>query len=160
MAMDSDLSELAERVGRGLALLQLTIAVAESLTGGLLASTFASMEGATDFFFGGLVAYSPEVKFNLLGVTRGPVITQQAADQMALGAKRLFASDLAVAVTGVGGPDPHEGRPPGTVFLALVGEQREPKRLSLSLDGDPTAICEAVCLERLRLVDANIGERR
>ena len=80
----------------------LRIAAAESLKGGLLASSFAEMSGASRFFVGGIVAYSADVKFDALGVTPGPVVNQRAAAEMALGAKRLFGADIVVAVTGVG----------------------------------------------------------
>ncbi len=84
----------------------LRIATAESLTGGMLASSLAEMSGASHFFVGGIVAYSADVKFDALGVTPGPVVNQHAAREMALGAKRLLGADIVVAVTGVGAPAP------------------------------------------------------
>lgn len=97
-----------------------TAAVAESLTGGNISAGLSAIEGASDWFLGGVVAYAEEVKFDLLGVDRGPVITARSAQQMAIGVSRLLHADLAVATTGVGGPGPQEGLPQGTVFIAVA----------------------------------------
>ncbi len=97
-----------------------TAAVAESLTGGNISAGLSAIEGASDWFLGGVVAYAEEVKFDLLGVDRGPVITARSAEQMARGVSRLLHADLAVATTGVGGPGPQEGLPQGTVFIAVA----------------------------------------
>jgi nicotinamide-nucleotide amidase len=97
----------------------LTLAVAESLTGGMIGSRLTSVPGASDVFRGGLVSYATDTKQELLGVTEGPVVTEGAAVAMARGARRLFRSDVGIAATGVAGPDPQEGRPPGTVCLAV-----------------------------------------
>jgi nicotinamide-nucleotide amidase len=108
-------TEIADRVrqaGR-------TVAVAESLTSGAIASHLGAAGSASDWFAGGVVAYSSDVKFTVLGVDPGPVITASCASQMASGVARLMAADFAVAVTGVGGPDPEEGRPAGTVYIGV-----------------------------------------
>lgn len=98
----------------------LTLAVAESLTGGLVAARLVDVPGASDVLLGGVVAYDSEVKFDLLGVTRGPVISETCALEMATGVRRLLGADVAIATTGVAGPDPQEGQPPGTVCMAVV----------------------------------------
>jgi nicotinamide-nucleotide amidase len=134
----------------------LTIAVAESLTGGLLSSTFAAMDGASTFFRGGVVAYASEVKFRILGVTRGPVIRQSAADELAIGAHRLLRADLTFGVTGVGGPGREEGRPPGTVFITLRTDAGLTRR-RLELSGHPENVCHSTCLECLSLVEETLG---
>lgn len=77
-----------------------TLAVAESLTGGMLASAFARASGASDWFRGGSVAYSSAVKHDLLDVPDGPVVSEAAAAAMARGTARLFKADVAAAVTG------------------------------------------------------------
>jgi nicotinamide-nucleotide amidase len=148
-----DGAELAARLSAS----GLTLSVAESLTGGLLASSFAQLDGASDYFVGGIVAYSSEVKFELLGVSRGDVVTQRAAEEMATGCARLFGADFALAATGVGGPGPHEGRPPGTVFLAVRHPDGDVTSRKLQLSGGPDAICTATCAEGLRLVDATLA---
>lgn len=96
-----------------------TVAVAESLTSGNIACQLGAASDASSWFTGGVVAYASEVKFELLGVDPGPVVTALCAEQMARGVARLTGADFAVAVTGVGGPEPDEGHPAGTVFLAV-----------------------------------------
>jgi nicotinamide-nucleotide amidase len=96
----------------------LHVAVAESLTGGDISRRLAAAPDSSEWFLGGVVAYAPEAKWAVLGVDRGPVVTEGCARQMAVGAADLFGATLTVAVTGVGGPDAEEGQPPGTVWLA------------------------------------------
>jgi nicotinamide-nucleotide amidase len=129
----------------------LTVGVAESLTGGLLASRFARAEGASHWFRGGVVAYCVEVKHQLLGVNPGPVVSRDAVLEMARGAVRLLGADLAVAVSGVGGPDPQDGLPAGTVWLAVVAGDREEAELH-RFDGDPDQVCAATCDAAVALV--------
>ena len=113
----------ADLVGAALKHSGRTLAVAESLTGGLLASAFARASGSSEWFRGGIVAYSSVVKYDLLDVPRGPVVSEVAAVAMARGAGRLLEADVAVAVTGVGGPDPQDGEPNGTVWVATWPDQ-------------------------------------
>ncbi len=118
---DTDLvAMIAERaIARGL-----TIACAESLTAGAISSTLARGKGATSWFAGGMVSYMSEVKFDVLGVTPGPVMCASCAEEMVDGVCDLLGADAAVAVTGVGGPDEEEGEPPGTVFIATRADGR------------------------------------
>ena len=109
-----------------------TLATAESLTGGMVAAKLTSVPGASDVFKGGIVSYAPESKFNLLGVPEGPVVSTAAAEQMALGACEALAATCAIATTGVAGPDPLEGHPPGTVCLATaIGGKAESMKAEL-----------------------------
>jgi nicotinamide-nucleotide amidase len=96
----------------------LTVAVAESLTGGLVAARLTSRPGASAVVRGAVVSYASEVKFDLLGVAEGPVVTEEAASAMAAGVARRLGADVGVATTGVAGPDSAEGVRPGTVCLA------------------------------------------
>jgi nicotinamide-nucleotide amidase len=115
-ATDAPVEELARRVkSRGL-----SVAVAESLTCGALASTLGAAGEASEWFRGGVVAYSNEVKFEVLGVTPGPVITASCARQLATGAQSVLRADLAISATGVGGPGSEEGKPQGTVYTAVA----------------------------------------
>ncbi len=151
--MDEDRADaIADHLGaRGLRL-----AVAESLTGGMVSSSLAKAPGASSWLVGGVVAYMSEVKHEVLGVESGPVVTEAAALQMARGVARLFGADVALSVTGVGGPDPEEGKPPGTVWVGLrSGERAEAHHLQL--DGDPPTVCEAACEEALRLLEEHLG---
>lgn len=141
------LAEIAELVqGTGL-----SIACAESLTGGGICSSLAQAPDSSEWFRGGVVAYASETKFRVLDVPRGPVVTQECAEAMAGAVARLLDADLALAVTGVGGPGPEEGHPEGTVHLA-VHHHDEITHEELHIDGEPADIVERtidVALDRL-----------
>ena len=141
----------ADLVGAALKHSGRTLAVAESLTGGLLASAFARASGASEWFRGGVIAYSSAVKYDLLGVPDGPVVSEAAAVAMARGAGNLLEADVAVAVTGVGGPDPQDGQPPGTVWAATWPDQLGGAVL-LRLAGPPESICAQVCAKVVRML--------
>ncbi|MET7384127.1 CinA family protein [Streptomyces sp. NPDC005529] len=103
-----------------------TLAVAESLTGGLVAAELTAVPGASKAFRGSVTAYATELKHQLLGVDatllaqRGAVDPQVAA-QMAAGVRRALGADWGIATTGVAGPDPQDGQPVGTVYVAVAG---------------------------------------
>ncbi|WP_245877400.1 CinA family protein [Streptomyces glaucescens] len=103
-----------------------TVAVAESLTGGLVAAELTAVPGASKAFRGSVTAYATELKHRMLGVDddllaqRGAVDPQVAA-QMAAGVRKALGADWGIATTGVAGPDPQDGQPVGTVFVALDG---------------------------------------
>ncbi|MFL6061654.1 MAG: CinA family protein [Marmoricola sp.] len=119
------------------------VAVAESLTAGRLACALGAASDASTWFRGSVVAYAPEVKFDVLGVDPGPVNTASCAHQMAAGVRRLLGADVAAAVTGVGGPGPDEGVPAGTVFLAVAGPDGEIEVEELFLPGDSDEVVAA-----------------
>jgi nicotinamide-nucleotide amidase len=123
-------------VAEQLAARGLTLGVAESLTGGLIASRLVNVAGASTWFRGGVVAYHEQVKFDLLDVPVGPVVTTAAAGAMAEGVRKATGSDVGLGITGVAGPDPSEGVAPGTVFvgLALPGGSTETRELRLPGD--------------------------
>ncbi|MBO0692811.1 MAG: competence/damage-inducible protein A [Acidimicrobiaceae bacterium] len=97
-----------------------TLAVAESLTGGLIASRIVSIPGASNWFRGGIVSYASDVKRALLGVGPGPVVSEEAARAMAVGIRDRLGSDVGLSVTGVAGPDPQDGQPVGTVWVGIA----------------------------------------
>lgn len=134
-----------------------TVAVAESLTGGALSAALAKAGDAQDWFAGGVVAYRNATKYRVLGVPEGPVITPEAARAMALGVLELTGADLAVAVTGVGGPGPEEGRPPGTVFVCAASRSRV-LDAAHEFDGDPDAVVEQTIEHALRLLARSAEE--
>ncbi len=113
----------------------LTLAVAESLTGGLIASRLVAVPGASAWFRGGVVSYASEVKFDLLHVPEGPVVSAAAADAMARGVRDLLGADVGLATTGVAGPDPQDDLPVGTVFLGVVVGDHA-RQVALQLPGD------------------------
>jgi nicotinamide-nucleotide amidase len=102
-----------------------TLGLAESVTGGLVAGRITNVPGASEVFRGSVVSYASEVKFDVLGVERGPVVNETAALQMARGARRVLASDVAVALTGVAGPAEQDGMPVGTLCVAVVTPDAE-----------------------------------
>ncbi|CAB4654273.1 unannotated protein [freshwater metagenome] len=97
-----------------------TLGVAESVTGGLVGGRLTSIPGSSAVFRGGVISYASDVKFEVLGVDRGPVVSEEAAVQMALGAQRVIGSDVAIALTGVAGPDEQDGRPAGTLCIGVA----------------------------------------
>ena len=116
---------LAARVVDDLRQRNLRIAVAESLTGGLLTGAITSVPGSSDVLLGGVVAYTNQVKAQILGVdaeflaTRGAV-DGQVATAMARGVMDLLGADVAVATTGVAGPGPSDGHEPGTFWTGVA----------------------------------------
>ena len=97
-----------------------TLGVAESVTGGLMGGRLTNVAGSSRVFRGGVISYASDVKFGLLGVDRGPVVSESAAVQMATGARRVLGSDVALAVTGVAGPDEQDGMPVGTLCVGVA----------------------------------------
>lgn len=117
----------------------LTLGVAESLTGGLMGARICDVPGASDVFVGSIVSYASRVKFDLLDVPEGPVVSAVAAEAMAAGARDVLGTDVAVAVTGVAGPDPQDGFAPGTVFVGIdlgpAGGEAGPESFEVRLPG-------------------------
>lgn len=118
-------------VGQGL-----TLAVAESITGGLVGSRLVNVPGASRWFRGGVIAYASDVKFSVLGVPEGSVVTVEAARAMADGVRRALGADVGLGLTGVAGPEEQEGHPAGTVMVAVAMPGREPEALEFHLPGD------------------------
>lgn len=146
------MSSAAARAVRLLTVRGETLAVAESLTGGLVAAEITSVPGASKAFRGSVTAYATDLKQELLGVdpvllaSRGAVDPQVAA-QMAAGVRKALGTDWGIATTGVAGPEPQDGRPVGTVFVAVDGPfasgsdtARGGKVTTLRLNGERTDI--------------------
>jgi nicotinamide-nucleotide amidase len=132
--VDDETMEAA--VGRLLTGAGWTLAVAESLTGGLVASRIVSVPGASDWFVGGLVAYASDVKRQVLGIGDGPVVSAAAATEMAVRAREVLGADAGLSTTGVAGPAEQEGQAVGTVFCGLALPGRDPDAVELHLPGD------------------------
>jgi nicotinamide-nucleotide amidase len=146
---------IAERIAE-LAGTQVHVGVAESLTSGALASALGAAPRASDWFCGAVVAYSERVKFDVLGVTPGPVITARCAREMAEGALRLLGCDTVAAVTGAGGPDDEEGKPAGTVFLAH-GRAGALRVEELHLDGEPAEVVQKTVTAALAAIAEDLA---
>jgi nicotinamide-nucleotide amidase len=153
-AVDDETME--DAVGRLLLAGGLTLAVAESLTGGMVGSRLVDVVGASNWFRGGVVSYASDVKFDVLGVREGPVVTADVAEQMASGVARLLSTDVGLSTTGVAGPEEQEGKPVGTVFVGLHLDGRT-ESVELRLPGERQhvrglATISALNLLRLRLL--------
>ena len=111
-SMESVVLDLLRRRG-------LTLALAESVTGGLVAGRITAVPGASHSFRGGVVSYASEVKFELLGVEPGPVVNEPTAAAMAEGVCRLLGADVGLALTGVAGPAEQDGMPAGTLCVGV-----------------------------------------
>jgi nicotinamide-nucleotide amidase len=135
-----DEEELEEVVGRLLREGERRVAVAESLTGGGLAERIVRVPDSSDYFAGGVVAYSPGAKRSVLRVSSetldGPgMVSEDCAREMARGVRDVFEADVGVATTGVAGPAPLEGHPPGEVWVAVSSDEGEETR-HLQAPGD------------------------
>jgi competence/damage-inducible protein cinA C-terminal domain len=136
--------ELAQSLVTRLTQTGLTIAAAESLTGGLVCSALVDVPGASAVLRGSVTAYATELKAQVLGVDAarlasvGPV-DAQVAQEMADGAAQLLGADVAVATTGVAGPGPADGHEAGTVYIAAIAPWGSVWRL-LQLEGQRSQI--------------------
>ena len=151
-----DAACLAERIAHDLRRSNSTVAAAESVTGGNIATHLAAAEGAGDWFRGALTAYSEEAKFAVLHVKPGPVITADCARQMAVGVAQLLKADFAVSTTGAGGPGPEEDQSPGTVFIA-VASPTSCEVNGYHFDGDPETVVHESTAQALQDLAAVIG---
>jgi nicotinamide-nucleotide amidase len=148
--------DLSAELGAVLTDRGLTIAVAESLTGGLLVQALAKVQGSGAWIVGGVTAYATSAKRHLLGVTADKVVSRECAEQMATGARRQLHTSLAVAVTGVAGPDPQDDEPPGTVWIGVDNGSSSSATLH-RLSGEPPDICEQTVRHALQSVLATLG---
>lgn len=138
-------------VGRLLLGAGLTLGLAESLTGGLIAARITAVPGASEWFKGGVVSYGSDVKRSLLGVGPGPVVSADAAGEMATGAVQALGADVGLAVTGVAGPTEQEGQPVGTVWVGLSLDGRVTTR-DLWLPGDRERVRQMTVISALDLL--------
>src|SRR3954468_23031881 len=136
----------------------LTLGLAESISGGLMGARLTDVAGASGFFKGSIVSYASEVKFDLLGVPEGPVVSSEAATAMAAGARRVLGADVGLAVTGVAGPAEQDGQPVGTVFIGLALDD-DVESVQLRLPGDRRRIREFTVISALNLLRHPLLER-
>lgn len=114
---------------------QWTFAVAESVTGGLVGGRITAVPGASQVFRGGIISYASDVKFEVLDVDVGPVVSEKAAIQMAIGAQELLGADVALALTGVAGPDEQDAQPVGTLCIGVALPDGETASTTMMLPG-------------------------
>jgi len=130
----------------------LTLGLAESLTGGLVASRLVNVVGAGDWFRGAVVSYASDVKHDVLDVPPGPVVSQPAARAMAEGARRVLGAAVGLALTGVAGPDSQEGVAPGTVFIGVAGPGSAADAVEIRLPGDRERVRQFAAISALDLL--------
>ena len=156
-------ASVAEEVAKLLIERGATLAVAESCTGGRIANTFTSMAGASDYFLCGVVSYANQAKQDVLGVQADTLqqfgaVSQQVAEQMAEGVRRVAGSDYAIATTGIAGPTGgSEAKPVGTVWIAIATPQGTVSRKmtygKIRIQNIERATTTAINLLRLVLLD-------
>ena len=150
----------SDEIVRALLAQHATVATAESLTGGAVCAALIEAPGASAVVRGGIVAYTPAMKAALLGVdpdliaTAG-IVSAEVAAAMARGARDATGASFAVATTGAAGPEPHDGAPPGRVWIA-VEAPRGVRTLRLDIDGDRAAVRTASVARALDLLEAAI----
>jgi nicotinamide-nucleotide amidase len=130
----------------------LTVGLAESLTGGLVASRLVSVPGTSDVLKGGVVAYMTDAKRSVLGVTAESVVSSECARQLAAAARRVFGADVGLGVTGVAGPDEQEGQPAGTVFFGLAIGDEPAEAVGTQLPGQREMVRQFATISLLNLL--------
>ena len=153
----TDDEAIEDAVARALVAGGLTVGLAESLTGGLAASRLVNVPGATTWFRGSVVSYASEVKFDVLGVPEGPVVSEEAARAMAEGARRVLGADVGLSITGVAGPADQDGRPPGTVFVGLARPDRASQAFEFNVPGDRARVRQYATIAALDLLRRSLG---
>lgn len=134
------------------------IAVAESLSSGAIANALGAAPEASEWFQGGVVAYAESVKRTVLGVTAESVASAQCARELAGGVAALLGADASVAVTGVGGPGPSDGEPPGSVYAA-VSMRGDIRDAHFQFDGDdPSLVVHETVRAALELLRDSLPE--
>jgi nicotinamide-nucleotide amidase len=137
--LERSIEDAAHAIGHASMIRGLTVAVCESLTSGQIATTLGAVPEASEWFSGSLVAYRNQTKFDVLGIEEGPVVTAECAERMAAGIRDLTHADVAVSITGVGGPGSEEDKDAGTVFIG-VSSARGTRSFQHHFDGNPEEI--------------------
>lgn len=141
---------------------QESVVTAESLTGGLVCAALTAVPGASAVVRGGVVAYAVAVKHEVLGVEGhildGPgAVSRECAEAMARGGARRLGADWCVATTGVAGPDPSEGKPVGTVHVAVATREQAVAHRALTLHGGREQIRAATVSAALALLQDTLS---
>lgn len=146
-----EVGELAQRHG-------VTIGTAESLTSGRIATRLGAVGQASEWFAGGVVTYLTATKRAALGVTAELVVSELAAQQMASACRSLLDCDVAVAVTGAGGPESQDAQPPGTVCIAVDDGERQ-QVVRRRFEGSPPEVLEKTTLVALQILADQLRDR-
>ncbi|HLG00807.1 MAG TPA: nicotinamide-nucleotide amidohydrolase family protein, partial [Acidimicrobiia bacterium] len=135
----------------------LTLAVAESLTGGLVGARICGVPGAGDVFRGAVVSYATEIKRTVLGVTAERVVSDECAKQMAEGVRKVLDADVGLSTTGVAGPDPLEGEPPGLVYFGMQIGDAPAESVRVQLPGDRERVRQFSAISVMSLLRARLA---
>ena len=147
------MNSLAQDLVKQLKKREKTLATAESITGGGLASIITSIPGSSEVFLGGVVSYSAQSKTKFFGITsallkKETAVSEKVAIAMAEAARKEFKSDFAISTTGVAGPGKAYGQKAGTVWIAIASK-KESVSVALSLSGDREAVRNATIISAL-----------
>ena len=147
------MNEIAISVVKKLKKKKVTLATAESITGGGLSAAITDVAGSSDVFLGGVVTYSDKSKTKFLGVTsallkKESAVSERVAITMAEAARAEFKSDFAIATTGVAGPGKAYGQKAGTAWIAIASK-KETVSIALSLSGDRESVRNATIVSAL-----------
>ena len=159
------MSTVPELVIAAAAAARTRIAAAESLTAGMVAAELGTVPGASAVLQGGVVAYQNSVKEQVLGVDGALLqsagsVDARVAEQMAAGVRRLLKADIGISTTGVAGPEPHDGKPVGTVFIGVAagaGSTSRAFHVEFHFAGDRASIRSQACAAALDLLAAELG---
>jgi nicotinamide-nucleotide amidase len=161
MSKPDDLTQRAEQIAQSIARTATrdgrSVALAESLTGGKISCHLGAAPDSSDWFAGCVVAYTSDVKRRVLGVPEGPVVSKESAAAMAEGVADLLGSDVAVAVTGVGGPEEQDGEPPGTVWFGICNRGAVTTELQ-RWDGEPEDVLGQTTVHALTVLERALQE--
>src|SRR5581483_7169688 len=153
-----DEETMEDAVGHMIKARGLTLGLAESMTGGLVASRLTNVVGASDWFRGSIVSYASEVKYDLLDVPEGPVVSADAAKAMAEGARKALGADIGLAVTGVAGPAEQDGQPVGTVFFGVAMGDTPAESTEVHLPGDRILVRQFAAISLLDMLRRRLLE--
>lgn len=139
-----------------------TVATAESLTGGRLATRLTDVPGASETYLGGAITYATALKVSLLGIDEAivdehGVVSAECARAMASGVRAMTGATYGLATTGVAGPEPQEGKPVGTVYVGVAGPGFV-EAVPLSLSGQRAEVQEAACTAALSALEARLEQ--
>lgn len=141
----------------------LTLALAESLTGGMISSRITSVPGSSEYFIGSVVCYHPRIKVQYCGVDAKSIsqfgaVSEVVAREMAVGIKKRFGTSIGLGITGAAGPTPHGGAPVGKVWLAVAKEEGEVKTKEYTFDGGRESIRKKAAEAALGLLWFEFGQ--
>mgnify|MGYP005845565941 CR=1 FL=1 len=151
------MNTLARSAGGLLSKKGLSLSICESCTGGMLGSVITSIPGSSKYFKGGIIAYSNEIKKNVVGVkdytlNRFGAVSGQTARQMAQGTRKIIGTDIGVSITGIAGPGGGtKEKPVGTVFIGIADNKKN-RVYKFHFKGNRNQIRKRVCAQALKLL--------